>query len=44
MKPKDTEHPEEPNPREDDRNEQVGTPVPDPEDEPGTAEDDPGAD
>jgi hypothetical protein len=44
MEAKNTEQPEEPNPREDDRNEQVGTPVPDPEDETGTAEDDPGAD
>jgi hypothetical protein len=32
-------------PREDDRNDEVeGTPVPDPEEETGTAEDDPGAD
>jgi len=33
-------------PREDDRNEEVeeGSPVPDPEEETGTAEDDPGAD
>jgi hypothetical protein len=32
-------------PREDDRNDEVeGSPVPDPEEETGTAEDDPGAD
>jgi hypothetical protein len=31
--------------REDDRNDEVeGTPIPDPEEEPGTAEDDPQAD
>ncbi len=32
-------------PREDDRNDEVeGSPIPDPEEETGTAEDDPGAD
>ena len=31
-------------PREDDRNEVEGTPIPDPEEEQGDAEDDPGAD
>jgi hypothetical protein len=40
MGAKDTEHP-----REDDRNEEVeGSPVPDPEEEQGTAEDKPQAD
>jgi hypothetical protein len=44
MEAKDTEQPAETHPREDDRNEEVGTPVPDPEEERGTGQDDPGAD
>jgi hypothetical protein len=45
MEAKDTEQFSDSNPREDDRNEEVeGTPIPDPEEERGTAEDDPQAD
>jgi hypothetical protein len=45
MEAKDTERESHSNPREDDRNEEVdGTPIPDPEEERGTAEDDPQAD
>jgi hypothetical protein len=45
MEAKDTEQEVAPNPREDDRNDELeGTPIPDPEEERGTAEDDPGAD
>jgi hypothetical protein len=45
MEAKDTEQQSRSNPREDDRNEEAdGTPIPDPEEERGTAEDDPQAD
>jgi hypothetical protein len=45
MEAKDTEQQVASNPREDDRNDELeGTPIPDPEEERGTAEDDPGAD
>jgi hypothetical protein len=45
MEAKDTEQQSESGPREDDRNEEVeGTPIPDPEEERGTAEDVPQAD
>jgi len=45
MEAKDTEQPSESHGREDDRNEEVeGTPIPDPEEERGTAQDDPQAD
>jgi hypothetical protein len=45
MEAKDTEQPEAPNPREDDRNEELeGSPIPDPEEERGTAQDNPQAD
>jgi hypothetical protein len=45
MEAKDTEQQSDPNQREDDRNEELeGTPIPDPEEERGTAEDDPQAD
>jgi hypothetical protein len=45
MDAKDTEQAAESNPREDDRNEEIeGSPIPDPEEERGTARDDPGAD
>jgi hypothetical protein len=45
MEAKDTEQQGASNSREDDRNDEVeGTPIPDPEEERGTAEDDPGAD
>ncbi len=45
MEAKDTEQTTESNPREDDRNEEIeGSPIPDPEEEQGTATDDPGAD
>jgi len=45
MEAKDTEQPSDSHAREDDRNEEVeGTPIPDPEEERGTAQDDPQAD
>jgi hypothetical protein len=45
MEAKDTEQSSESQPREDDRNEEVeGSPIPDPEEELGTAEDVPQAD
>jgi hypothetical protein len=45
MEAKDTEQPSESSPREDDRNDELeGSPVPDPEEERGTAQDDPQAD
>jgi hypothetical protein len=45
MEAKDTEQPSDSQPRDDDRNEEVeGTPIPDPEEERGTADDDPQAD
>jgi hypothetical protein len=45
MDAKDTEQPAEPHPREDDRNDELeGSPIPDPEEERGTAQDDPQAD
>jgi hypothetical protein len=45
MEAKDTEQQVASNSREDDRNDELeGTPIPDPEEERGTAEDDPGAD
>jgi hypothetical protein len=45
MEAKDTEQQSDSNPREDDRNDEVdGTAIPDPEEERGTAEDDPQAD
>jgi hypothetical protein len=45
MEAKDTEEQVPSNPREDDRNDEPeGTPIPDPEEERGNAEDDPGAD
>jgi hypothetical protein len=45
MEAKDTEQSGDSHPREDDRNEEVeGSPIPDPEEERGTAEDDPQAD
>jgi hypothetical protein len=45
MEAKDTEQQSDSNQREDDRNDEVdGTPIPDPEEERGTAEDDPQAD
>jgi hypothetical protein len=45
MEAKDTEQESESDPREDDRNDEVeGTPIPDPEEERGTAQDDPQAD
>jgi hypothetical protein len=45
MEAKDTEQQSESHPRDDDRNEEVdGSPIPDPEEERGTAEDDPQAD
>jgi hypothetical protein len=45
MEAKDTEQTSESDRREDDRNEEIeGSPIPDPEAERGTAQDDPGAD
>jgi len=45
MSDQDTQPKEEQHPREDDRNEEIeGSPVPDPEEEQGDAEDVPGAD
>ena len=45
MEAKDTEQQSGSHPREDDRNEEVdGSPIPDPEEERGTAQDDPQAD
>jgi hypothetical protein len=45
MEAKDTEQQSESNRREDDRNDELeGSPIPDPEEERGTAEDDPQAD
>jgi hypothetical protein len=45
MEAKDTEQPSESSPREDDRNDELeGRPIPDPEEERGTAQDDPQAD
>jgi len=44
MSDQNTERAAEEHPREDDRGEVVGTPVPDPEEEAGDAEDVPGAD
>ena len=45
MDAKDTQQPNDPQPREDDRNDELeGSPIPDPEEERGTAEDDPQAD
>ena len=44
MSEQDTQPPEESHPRENDLNELEGSPVPDPEEERGDAEDDPGAD
>jgi hypothetical protein len=45
MDAKDTEQQSESNPRDDDRNDELdGSPIPDPEEEHGTAEDDPQAD
>jgi hypothetical protein len=45
MEAKDTEQRSDPQPREDDRDEELeGTPIPDPEEERGTAQDDPQAD
>jgi hypothetical protein len=45
MDAKDTQEPSDSRPREDDRNDELeGSPSPDPEEERGTAEDDPQAD
>jgi hypothetical protein len=45
MEAKDTEQQAESHPREDDRNEEIDeSPIPDPEEERGTAQDDPQAD
>jgi hypothetical protein len=45
MAAKDTEQQSDSNPREDDRNEEIDeSPIPDPEEERGTAQDDPQAD
>jgi hypothetical protein len=45
MEAKDTEQQSDSNPRDDDRNDEVeGTPIPDPEEERGTAQDVPQAD
>jgi hypothetical protein len=45
MDAKDTQQPSDSQPRDDDRNDELeGSPVPDPEEERGTAEDDPQAD
>ena len=44
MSEQDTQHAADEHPRDDDRNEVEGTPVPDPEEEQGDAEDVPGAD